>query len=1115
MVLGSGPLWYKDAIIYQLHVKAFQDSTGNGRGDFRGLIGKLDYIRDLGATAIWLLPFYPSPQRDDGYDIADYRGIHPSFGTMQDFKAFVKEAHRKGLRVITELVINHTSDQHSWFQAARHAPRGSAKRNWYVWSDTDTRYQGTRIIFTDTEQSNWTWDAVAGQYYWHRFFSHQPDLNFENPQVLRAVTRALRYWLDMGVDGLRLDAIPYLCEREGTNCENLPETHAVIKQLRRVVDENYSDRMLLAEANQWPDDVREYFGDGDECHMAFHFPLMPRIFMALRQEDRRPIVDILARTPEIPESCQWAIFLRNHDELTLEMVTDEERDYMYREYAKDPRMKVNVGIRRRLAPLVDNGRRRIELLTSLLLSFPGTPILYYGDEIGMGDNIYLGDRDGVRTPMQWSQDRNAGFSRADPASLYLPLIMDPVYGYEAVNVEAQERNPSSLLHFMRRMIALRRQHAAFGRGTLEFLKPRNRRVLAYIRRYQGEVILAVANLCRYAQPVELDLGGEFEGWTPLEMLGRTEFPPIGTLPYFLTLGPHSFYWFRLEPQAEPIHLVRGEGADLRNLPWLTLEEGFDLLFAPEYRFTLANDVIGPFLRRQRWFQGKSREIASLAVTDWCKLGAAYYIVLVETSYADGGKETYVLPLKAARGEGTRRLLEEASNVILARIHTAEGEGVLFDALADRPSCATLFSTMVDGRTYHTDGGAFLSGFRAEREDTISRLASRGTIVRQPSGEQSNTSVILDQAIIVKVFRRVETGTNPDLEISRYLTEATGFRALAPLAGGIEYRGAGGNATIAMAQSFVASRGDGWSYLRERLDEFLTRPGEPAPPSPDLPLVELASEDPPPAVAERAGEALAAARLLGRRTAEFHGALSSPTRDRAFQPVSMTQEYLQSLAESCTNHARDALRQLGEARPSLPAAAAEEAGEVLSIGTALLGRFELLEGIRGRPVRTRIHGDYHLGQVLRVEDDFILLDFEGEPLRSLEERREKASPLRDVAGMLRSFGYLAQSIALEPPGSPPAGRPHDDPRATTFEAWMCSSFLGAYLQTASGAPFLPDDPAELQTLLDAFILDKAFYELGYELNNRPTWVGIPLRGILSILRASPSEGGPNDQRGDSS
>ena len=543
MALQEDNLWYKDAIIYQLHVRTFCDSNGDGIGDFVGLTQRLDYLQELGTNTIWLLPFYPSPLRDDGYDIADYTTVHPSYGTLDDFKAFLTAAHNRGLRVLIEMVMNHTSDQHPWFQEAR-SSRDNPKRDWYVWSDTDTKYQGVRIIFIDTELSNWTWDPVSKSYYWHRFFSHQPDLNFDNPEVFEAMWEIMKFWLDMGVDGFRLDAVPYLVEREGTSCENLPETHAIIKEVRKRLDQFYPGRMLLAEANQWPADVRAYFGDGDEFHSAFHFPLMPRMFMAVKLEDRKPIIEILDQTPPIPENCQWCIFLRNHDELTLEMVTDVERDYMYDEYATDKTMRINLGIRRRLAPMMENDRRRIELLNGLLMSMPGTPIVYYGDEIGMGDNIYLGDRNGVRTPMQWNGGTNAGFSFADPERLYSPLISNSVYGYQVVNVDSQRRFSHSLLSWMKALIKTRNSYRVFSRGTMEFLRPSNHRVLAYIRELGNEKILVVNNLSNSAQAVELDVQ-RFKGYIPIEMFGRNLFPRFGDLPYLLTLGPYQFYWFRL------------------------------------------------------------------------------------------------------------------------------------------------------------------------------------------------------------------------------------------------------------------------------------------------------------------------------------------------------------------------------------------------------------------------------------------------------------------------------------------------------------------------------------------------------------------------------------------
>ena len=617
-MIPNDPLWYRDAVIYELHVKAFFDSNNDGVGDFRGLTEKLDYLESLGVTCLWLLPFYPSPLRDDGYDIADYGDVNPAYGALRDFRRFVTEAHKRGLRIITELVINHTSDQHPWFQRARKAKRNSVWRDFYVWSDDDQKYDQTRIIFTDTETSNWAWDTEAQAYYWHRFFSHQPDLNFDNPRVMKAVKNAMKFWLDLGVDGLRLDAIPYLVERDGTNNENLPETHEVIKDLRGWLNDHFEDRMFLAEANQWPEDVSPYFGNGDECHMAFHFPLMPRIYMALAQEDRHPITDILRQTPDIPDNCQWAIFLRNHDELTLEMVTDRERDYLWRFYAADPRARINVGIRRRLAPLLDNDRNKIELLNSLLLSMPGTPVLYYGDELGMGDNIFLGDRDGVRTPMQWSPDRNGGFSKADPPHLYLPPIGDPVYGFQAVNVEAQARNPASLLNWVRRILAVRKAHPAFGRGELTLLYPGNRKVLAYLRQYGDETILCIANLSRSAQPAELDLSA-FSGWVPIELLGNSAFPRIGDLPYFITLPGYGFYWFLLTEEAEAPSWHEDYQKPVPELQTLVLPHGWNSLMSGAPREALISRILPDYLAHQRWFGGKGKRIAAVDIADYAEL----------------------------------------------------------------------------------------------------------------------------------------------------------------------------------------------------------------------------------------------------------------------------------------------------------------------------------------------------------------------------------------------------------------------------------------------------------------------------------------------------------------
>ncbi|HWB40977.1 MAG TPA: maltose alpha-D-glucosyltransferase, partial [Gemmatimonadales bacterium] len=755
--------WYRDAIIYQLHIRAFRDSDADGIGDFAGLTEKLDYLQDLGVTALWLLPFYPSPLRDDGYDIADYTDVNPSYGTLQDFKVFLREAHKRDLKVVTELVINHTSDQHPWFQRARRARPGSRARDFYVWSPTVDRYTDARIIFKDFERSNWAWDAEAGAYYWHRFYSHQPDLNFDNPAVRTATFAALDFWLRMGVDGLRLDAVPYLFEREGTSCENLPETHAFLKELRRRLDAKYPHRMLLAEANQWPEDAVAYFGEGDECHMAFHFPVMPRLFMAVQMEDRFPVIDILQQTPPIPETAQWAVFLRNHDELTLEMVTDEDRDYMYRVYASDPQARINLGIRRRLAPLMGNDRRRIELMNALLFSLPGTPVVYYGDEIGMGDNIYLGDRNGVRTPMQWSPDRNAGFSQANPQKLYSPVIIDPEYHYEALNVDAQQNNPHSLLWWMKHIIGLRRQYRAFGRGTLRFLFPDNPRVLAFVREHEEERILVVANLSRYAQAVQLDLA-DLQGITPLEMFGRTPFPQIGAAPYTVTLNPYAFYWFLLSSRAAGARDTR----EVR-VPAVAFAGSWEELVRGDERDVLER-LLPDYLRQSRWFRSKAKQISSVGVVRHIAVPVAerdVLVTVVEVRYLDADPEQYVLPLAYAEGDRARDVSTASpGSVILSRT----GGGVVYDAMADE----AFVNVVVDGigrKKQWRGNKAELVGSRtrafAELRGEDESL--RATLLR---GEQTNSSVNLGDRLLFKLFRRAEPGLNPDLELGRYLTERT-------------------------------------------------------------------------------------------------------------------------------------------------------------------------------------------------------------------------------------------------------------------------------------------------------------------------------------------------------
>lgn len=1099
--------WYKDAVIYEVHVRAFADSNGDGIGDFGGLTRRLDYVRQLGVDAIWLLPFYPSPLRDDGYDIADYTGINPIYGDLRAFRHFLREAHARGLKVITELVLNHTSDQHPWFQRARAAKPSSRWRNFYVWSDTPDRYPEVRVIFEDYETSNWTWDPVAGAYYWHRFFSHQPDLNYDNPEVRSTMLGMVDRWFDMGVDGLRLDAVPYLFEREGTNGENLEETHEFLRELRAHVEDKYPGRVLLAEANQWPEDAVAYFGDGDgdQAHMAFHFPLMPRLFMALRMEDRYPIIDILQQTPEIPESAQWAIFLRNHDELTLEMVTDEERDYMYRAYAADPEMRVNLGIRRRLAPLMANDRRKIELLNGLLFALPGAPVLYYGDEIGMGDNVYLGDRDAVRTPMQWSPDRNAGFSEANPQRLYLPVIIDPEYHFETVNVEAQEQNPNSLLWWMRRLIALRSQHSVFGRGTIEFLYPENAKVMAFLRRHEDQTVLVVANLSRFAQSVSLNLQ-DFRGSVPIEMFGGTEFAPIHEGPYQLTLGPHGFYWFAMERDRVDGTDVDPEGHDL---PRLTAASDWRQLFHGHPRRSLERALPG-FLTRNRWFAGRARVMRSVEIYDAVPVGAARakpdaFVVLVHVEYAHGEPETYVVLLAAVTEADSERVLIEhpASCIAWVDEHTTGETLLLYDALVDPVFMREAVMSLQKRRSFSAPSGAelrmtLLSGFR-RAIDQIEDMS-----VQLIAAEQSNTSIVFGDSLVMKIFRRAQEGVNPDLELGRFLTEEAGFEHAAPLHGALEYvRGRGEPRTLAILSGYIQNEGDVWSYTLDALSLFYERAliderGISAP-TWDA-MLGLIGTQPPDPLADSIGPYLDSVERLGRRTAQLHRALSSATSD-AFAPEPFTTLYQRSLYQSMRAQIRPTFALLRHASTTMSDSGVALCDLLLGREEAMHSVFETVRSKRIDVERIRIHGDYHLGQVLHAGRDFVIIDFEGEPSRSPTERRIKRSALVDVAGMMRSFQYAATVglWAYADRGLIPPGRRGDFVQlARIWERWVVVRFLTGYLEEADGEGLLPRSIEDLGILLKAYALDKALYELRYELNSRPGWFVVPAIGILDLL-----------------
>ncbi len=1096
--------WYKDAVIYQLHVKAFFDSNDDGIGDLRGLTEKLDYVKDLGVNTIWLLPFYPSPLKDDGYDVANYRNVHASYGTRADFQHLVREAHRRDLRVITELIVNHTSDQHPWFQAARRAPKGSRKRNYYVWSDDPSRYSGTRIIFTDTEKSNWAWDDTAKAFYWHRFFSHQPDLNFDNPQVRKAIFRVMRFWLDMGVDGFRLDAIPYLCEREGTNNENLPETHAVLKELRALIDAHYPDVLLLAEANQWPEDVREYFGDGDECQMAYHFPLMPRMYMAIAQEDRHPITEIMQQTPDIPDNCQWAIFLRNHDELTLEMVTSKERDYMYQMYAADMRARINLGIRRRLAPLLENDVNRIKLMNSLLLSMPGSPILYYGDEIGMGDNIYLGDRDGVRTPMQWRPERNAGFSHADPQRLYLQPIMDPIYGYESVNVEAQLREPSSLLNWTRRMLAVRKGFNSFGRGLLTFLRPGNRKILAYIREYGDEVVLCVANLARTAQPVELDLA-RFKGRVPVELMGRTPFPPIGDLPYLLTLAGHGFLWFRLAAGAD-VPAWHEERFPRDELPVLVLFDGWASLFRERvvpWRIALAEkgraqferDVLPEFVAGRRWYGAKGEPIKRVVLNDyaeWRHPGHDWMISLARIESPKGDPQTYFLPLTLV-WEPEDEHLHALLPFTVAKIRQQAKVGVMADAFADDAFCRQLIAAIAAGTEIKTSKGKLRFAPTAAFGQLVGDMtdAIDAAAISHPSAQGSNTVVVLGQHLFLKAYRRLQAGANPEVEIGRYLTEVARFANSIPVAGTIDYvTDDGTTATLALLQGYVDNQGDGWTTTLNYLERFLEA----------APATESDAKSP----SSQHGGYLALARALGTRTGELHVALSRSHGNPAFDPVPISAADVAAWSRRAREEAVATLDMLGRGLATLPAPARADADVALAARKEILARIDAHAQDRVDASRTRIHGDYHLGQVLVVENDFVIADFEGEPARTVSERREKQSPMKDVAGMLRSFDYALNATLQRTAGEAADLQATRAQRGAEWLAETQATFLEGYDRAVEAAD-LPGATAQRDGLLDLFLLEKVMYELKYETENRPEWVGIPLRGLLRLLRSSGEAG----------
>jgi maltose alpha-D-glucosyltransferase / alpha-amylase len=1073
---GAAPLWYKDAIIYQLHVKSFFDKNNDGIGDLPGLISKLDYIADLGANTIWILPFYPSPRLDDGYDISGYRDVHPDYGTLADFREFLRAAHSRDIRVIIDLEINHTSDQHPWFQRARHAKSGSPWRNFYVWSDNDQKYAGARIILVDTERSNWTWDEGAGAYYWHRFHWHQPDLNFDNPQVLKEVLGVIRYWLGLGVDGLRLASVPYLIEREGTSSENLPETHQILKRFRAELDANFPDRMLLAEVNQWPEDVKMYFGEGDECHMAFHFPLMPRMYTAIAREDRFPISDILRQTPPIPDTCQWAIFLRNHDELTLEMVTDSERDYLWQTYAADRRARINLGIRRRLAPLLEGDRRRVELMNSLLLSMPGTPIIYYGDEIGMGDNIHLGDRNGVRTPMQWSPDRNGGFSRVDPAELILPTTMDALYGYAAVNVEAQRRDAHSLLNWTRRMLAVRSSHPAFGRGTLTLLSPTNRKVLAYIREYEGDTLLCVANVAHSPEAVELDLS-RFVGRVPVELSAGSSFPPIGELTYLLTLPPFGFYWFALAtandhpawhtPAPEPLPefvtmIVRGSLAKAIISPAAKLVE---------------EEALPQYIAKRRWYALKDQPIKAARFTHLVNIGdeADEILLTVAEVNTTEGTTRWLLPLAVLWEDQFATTL--ATRLAVARVRRGRRVGLLTDAFALPSFAHRLVACLASNKEFASDDGVVC--FQPTETGRGLLEAGLEAEVNWLAVEQSNSVLTVGDVAMLKIYRRISAGEHPEAEMGRYLT-AQGFTHAPPLLGEVVRVASDGTPfTFAIALGFVRNEGDAWSWILDRLNRALDA------------LADGTGAAIPEADLLRDCEAIVA--VIGTRLGESHAILSRETSDPAFAPKVAD-------ATDASNWARKTEERIQTAFEGISRLQSWEREEDRDRAQTLLNqREDIVVAIRNLAksgagtVMTRIHGNFHLGQVLVASGDAHIIDFAGEPGASLAERRAKTSPLRDVAGLLRSIDYAgATFIDRGRVGAVPVDAAQRDKLIAQFRARAAAAFLRAYWE-ATGLK----KGAVARSLLDLFLIEKAASEIAYEAANRPAWTGVPIAGLARL------------------
>ena len=1089
-------LWFKDAVFYEVSVRAFYDSNGDGIGDFQGLIQKLDYLEDLGVNTIWLLPFYPSPLKDDGFDVTDHTDVHPDYGTLSDFKQFLKEAHRREMRVITELILNHTSDQHAWFKRARKAKSGSRFRDVYVWSDTPEKYKEARVMFTDSESSNWSWDAEAKAYYWHRFYRHQPELNFENAEVQLEMIKVVDFWMKMGVDGFRLSSVPFLFEEEGTSCENLPQTHQFLRRLRSHIDKHYKDRLLIAEANLWPEDAATYFGNGQECHMNFHFPLMPRIFLALRTEDTYPIIDIIEQTPATPPNSQWALFLRNHDELGLEMVTEEEKDYLLKAYASDANTKINSGIRRRLAPLMNNDRRKIELLYSILFSLPGTPVIYYGDEIGMGDNVYLGDRFGVRTPMQWNMNLNAGFSSANPQRLYLPVITDPIFRYESINVQTQDENPSSLLWWMKNVLAMRKRLNIFGRGEMAFIEGSNTKILAFVRTYEKQQIIVVANLSQFSQSTTLDLSA-YKDADVTEVFSQNRFMNVGEGEYSITIGPYGYFWFQVD-KAEKRSKAEASG----ELPLIKTDISWErLLYNYNEVRLLERKILPPFMKKCRWFGGKAKAINKVALHKIIPLkveGDSHFLCIIEVHYVQRLPELYFLPLTFVPSDSILERVEYTVQSVICRAEIQGKAGFIMDSSYDRVFRDFLFVSMEKELRIRDDEGGTL-----EFNSSVFAKLGADKLVDSKilKADQSNTAFIYNDQYFFKIYRKLEKEINPDLEIVRFLSEHTSFANCPKYAGGIEYKDAEGKTIVfGLLQEKVENQGDAWVMTVDSVGRFYERvmaKGKGVKLPKLINKAALKFEETPEDIQELIGKGFyERIARLGQRTAEMHLALTSNTSDNAFTPESFTSNYQRALYSSLRKLVRDRFSLLETTLTKLPADIQIVAKNVLSLEDKILEAFSEVYKTRINANKIRIHGDYHLGQVLFTGKDFIIIDFEGEPGFSFSERRLKKNPLKDVAGMMRSIHYAAFGKILLNENYRERDLEFLESWADQWQHYVSRFYLGAYMERMGMGNKLSQ---EQDVLIRTFLLEKAIYELGYELNGRPDWTIIPLRGIQYLMK----------------